>query len=122
MSTIVMWAPDLRAQTEFYALLFDLPEPEIQGDFVSVTSSQKSVLLHRLPNECAAEVPLRKQLAANLDAAIKPVFTVDSIESALTRIANTFASVSSTEGRFGEFRYLDLVDPEGNVIQIQQRS
>lgn len=40
MSTIVMWASDLRAQTEFYALLFDLPEPEIQGDFVSVTSSQ----------------------------------------------------------------------------------
>lgn len=79
-------------------------------------------MLHRLPNEYAAEVPLTKQLAANLDAAIKPVFTVDSIERAVSRIANTFASVSSTEGRFGEFRYLDLVDPEGNVIQIQQRS
>jgi catechol 2,3-dioxygenase-like lactoylglutathione lyase family enzyme len=122
LSTIVLWVSDLEAQSNFYASLFDVDAPTVQGDFVAISSDLNTVLLHLLPAEYAAQTPLTSQLSVNEEAAIKPVFTVDSIEAARARTSHTFASFRENLGQYGEYKYLDVIDPEGNVIQIQERS
>ena len=52
---------------------------------------------------------------------VKPVFTVSNLAVAQNRVAATFATFSPGTIDFGQFVYQDVVDPEGNVIQLQQR-
>lgn len=122
MSKIVLWVSDLDAQVEFYSRLFDVTSPYRVDDFAEVSDGTNSVLLHRLPAEYRATVPLTGQLTPQQEVAIKPVFTVGSIAAAQDRVDVGFATFSSSSNSHGAFTYRDAIDPEGNVIQLQQRN
>ena len=122
MSKIVLWVSDLDAQIDFYSSLFEVANPYRVDGFAEVADSTNSVLLHQLPAEYAAATPLTAQLAKQDEVAIKPVFTVANIEDAQSRTAHTFATFADQSASYGDFSYRDVVDPEGNVIQLQQRN
>ena len=122
MTKIVLWVSDLNAQADFYATLFAVKSPTVGDGFAEITDGTNAVLLHTLPAEYAAPIPLTSQLPAQEEVAIKPVFTIGSITEAADRIAGTLATIYPTSVTYGEFTYRDLVDPEGNVIQLQQRN
>ena len=121
MSKIVLWASDVRNQAVFYSRLFDVEVPQIEANFASVSDGMNSVLLHGLPAEYASETSLTSPLAAQDDVAIKPVFTVSSIDAAVSRIAGTLAVIDPQRARYESYEYQDVIDPEGNRIQIQQK-
>jgi catechol 2,3-dioxygenase-like lactoylglutathione lyase family enzyme len=121
MSKVVLWVSDLKAQIDFYSKLFDVKRGFIGDDFAEVSCESNSVLLHTLPEEYRAETPLAAQLRHQTEVAIKPVFTVSNLAAAQNRVADTFATFSPGTIDFGPFVYQDVVDPEGNVIQLQQR-
>ena len=54
------------------------------------------------------------------EVAIKPVFIVNSIDEAIQSIAETFATIQGSKSSYGSSTYQDIVDPEGNVIQIEE--
>lgn len=120
MSKIVLWVSDLSTQRDFYERLFGVSNSYITEGFSSVTHVSNTVLLHELPKEYAARVPLTHQLKVQEEVAIKPVFTVDSIDEAVLRMNNTFATIKGTKSIYGTSTYLDIIDPEGNVIQIEE--
>lgn len=120
MSKIVLWVSDLDAQIEFYSALFECDSPYRADGFASVTGGTNEVLLHQLPAEYRAATPLTKQLTAQEEVAIKPVFTVRSLDAAAERTAATFGQFAAAKNTYGDFTYQDAVDPEGNVIQLQQ--
>ncbi len=116
----MLWASDLAAQIDFYSRLFDV-EPGFVGDgFAEVSSELNSLLLHLLPEEYRAVTPLTSQLSHQTEVAIKPVFTVDDLAAAERRTAGTLGTFSVGTISYGNFIYQDVVDPEGNVIQLQQ--
>ncbi len=121
MSKVVIWVSDIEAQTLFYSALFGVVVPIPDAGFVEVADSGNSVLLHLLPPQYAAKTPLTEQLPAQDEVALKPVFTVDSLEAALSRTKQTLATFGSNVSTYGAFQYQDVIDPEGNVIQLQQR-
>lgn len=121
MTKIVLWVSDLAAQIEFYSKLLDANIAHESDGFAEVSSATNSVLLHHLPEQYRAQVPLAAQLATQDEVAIKPVFTVESLEASRQRTAGTFGSFADTKNTYGEFTYQDVVDPEGNVIQLQQK-
>ena len=91
------------------------------GDgFAEVSSDFNAVLLHLLPEEYRAVTPLSTQLSHQTEVAIKPVFTVDDLAAAERRIVGTLGTFSDGTISYGKFIYQDVVDPEGNVIQLQQ--
>ena len=122
MSKIVLWVSDLPAQTEFYLALFDGAVSNASREFAQVSGSGNSVLLHLLPEDYRHETPLTAQLPKQSEVAIKPVFEVDDIPAAIKRTAHTLATFADQSATYGDFIYLDVVDPEGNVIQLQQRT
>jgi catechol 2,3-dioxygenase-like lactoylglutathione lyase family enzyme len=122
MSKIVLWVSDLDAQVDFYTRLFDVAHAYRDAAFAEIADGTNSVLLHRLPAKYAATAPLTAQLSVQDEVAIKPVFTVANIQDAHARTADTFATFADKTATHGEFTYRDVVDPEGNVIQLQQRN
>lgn len=122
MSKIVLWVSDLAAQTEFYRALFEGAVSNASAEFAEVSGGDNSVLLHLLPEEYRYETPLTAQLPKQSEVAIKPVFTTDDLAAAKQRTAHTFASFAEGSATYAGFTYQDVVDPEGNVIQLQQSS
>ncbi|MEY2694238.1 MAG: hypothetical protein RL142_586 [Actinomycetota bacterium] len=120
MSKIVLWASDVQSQAVFYSRLFDVEVPQIEANFAEVSDGTNSVLLHGLPTEYASETSLTTPLPVQDDVAIKPVFTVSSIDEAVIRIASTLAVIDPQRSLYESYEYQDLIDPEGNRIQIQQ--
>ena len=121
MSKIVLWVSDLTAQADFYAKLLGVQIKHQTDAFAELSSDSNSVLLHLLPAEYREATPLAIGLPAQEEVAIKPVFSVPSIDAAKSAVGDTFARFGEAASTFGEHAYLDVVDPEGNVIQLQER-
>jgi predicted enzyme related to lactoylglutathione lyase len=120
MSKIVLWVSDLHTQKAFYELLLDAHDSDFSNDFSHVNSGSNSVLLHQLPPPYASASPLTQQLHIQDEVAIKPIFTVSSIESAVDRISGTFATIKGEKFTHNQSIYLDVIDPEGNIIQLEE--
>ena len=118
----MLWVSDLPAQTEFYRALFDGAVSNASPEFAEVSGGGNSVLIHLLPEDYRYETPLTAQLPKQSEVAIKPVFEVDDIPAAKNRTTHTLATFADQSATYGDFTYLDAVDPEGNVIQLQQRT
>ncbi len=121
MSKVVLWVSDLDAQMSFYAKLLGLVVVVRDEGFAELSSAVNSVLLHELPIECRSAVPLIEQLPAQDEVAIKPVFLVEDTEAARDRVKDSLATFPRDEVTHGAAKYSDVVDPEGNVIQLEQR-
>ncbi|MEN9962078.1 MAG: hypothetical protein RIS66_491 [Actinomycetota bacterium] len=121
MTKIVLWVSDLEAQIAFYSNLLELELVGREAGFAELTGPGNSVMLHELPMEYRAPVPITAQLQAQTEVAIKPVFLVEDLDAARERLAGTFATAAAEAFTHGHSIYLDVIDPEGNVIQLEQR-
>lgn len=121
MTKIVLWVSDMDAQIAFYSALLGLEVGARSEGFVELTSKDNSLLLHELPAEYRVAVPLTAQSTAQTDVAIKPVFLVADVEAARKLVAGSLATFADQAVTYGSSKYLDVVDPEGNVIQIEQK-
>lgn len=119
----VIYATDLDRLAEFYAgaLQFQIVMRDSQH-VVLTANSFELVLLKREsaanPVESDSTIPRPRRS----EAAVKPVFVIDSIASArvaappLGGIVNAVAH----EWRFGPYQVCDALDPDGNVLQLRQ--
>ena len=121
MSKIVLWVSDLAAQADFYGKLLGAQVISSTDGFAELTDHINTVLLHLLPSEYREATPLEAGLPAQEEVAIKPVFSVASIAEAKLAVAGTFARFGDSVATYGDYNYLDVIDPEGNVIQLQER-
>ena len=121
MTKIVLWVSDMDAQMTFYSNLLGLRLDVQSEGFASLSSATNSVLLHELPVEYRATVPLAAQLPVQAEVPIKPVFLVDDLEVARDLVRGSFATFPRDVLSHESSSYLDVVDPEGNVIQIEQQ-
>ena len=104
---IVLWVSDLQLSVAFYGQLFGTQDAYLSDGFASVKAGNNEVLLHLLPEQYRSEPSLGEENP------IKPIFEVESIED--------FASLLRGEvAVYGEWRYADLADPDGHIIQIRQ--
>ena len=121
MTKIVLWVSDMDAQAIFYSRLLGVEQVIREPGFAELSSETNCLLLHELPEDYRASVPLTAQLNAQQEVAIKPVFVVTDISAARENISSTLGTIQGSEKSYGASTYLDVVDPEGNVIQLEQR-
>lgn len=121
MTKIVLWVSDMDAQATFYSRLLGVEQGMREPRFAELSNETNTVLLHELPEEYRASVPLAVQLNAQQEVAIKPVFVVTDLAAARKSINGTLGTIQGNEKTYGASTYLDVVDPEGNVIQLEQR-
>ena len=121
MTKIVLWVSDLDAQIAFYSNLLELEFVGREAGFAELTGPGNSVMLHELPMEYRASVPKTAQLQAQTEVAIKPVFQVADLDAGRERLIGTLATAAAEAFTHGQSSYLDIVDPEGNVSELEQR-
>ena len=120
MSRTLIWASDINTLADFYVQLFEAREISRDKNLVEVSSEFNSIIFHQITSEYLAEDSVGKQSQVRSDAAIKPIFTVPSISLALARIACEPSKLMGESFSYGIYLCQNLIDPEGNVIQIQE--
>lgn len=116
MSTAVIWVADLEKSASFYKDLFEANDYYLAEGFASVSGLGNEVLLHLLPEQYRSEPSIGE------DNPIKPVFQINSIDTARAVASKHGCSFRAESAIHGDVTYLDGKDPDGHVIQVAVRN
>ena len=109
---VVIWADRWEAMAEFYAALLEVSVPAAAADFAHLRGKADEVLLHRMPAEFTSEPGSAAVVLS--EAPVKPLIKVLSLSGATAALG-----LVGEPFEFNGSRYLDAVDPDGNVIALR---
>jgi predicted enzyme related to lactoylglutathione lyase len=119
MGALVIFSPDVRRLAMFYERVLEAhPTTESSGD-VRLSSARDEVLIHSIPKKTAAGISISTPPAPRDTSALKPVFDVRSIRTTLQRVEENGGVVTSRTFRLNGITRHDVLDPDGNVIQLR---
>jgi hypothetical protein len=122
MSSLVVFAVDVRRLADFYeAILGASPTYEPSGD-IRVHSDREEVLIHSVPARVAKTIEIRTPPEPRDSSAVKPVFGVGSLEATLDQVKAKGRVVTARTFTIDGLTRHDVLDPDGNVIQIRSRT
>jgi len=102
--------PDVLAG--FYAAVLAPSTIETVGDDVLVRAVVEAYLHH-------ASLASERHGQVRSDAAVKPQFTVDDLERARTAVVASGGMLTNRSFTWNAVAHLDVVDPDGNVVQLR---
>jgi catechol 2,3-dioxygenase-like lactoylglutathione lyase family enzyme len=123
-ATAIIYVQDLSRMRAFYVGCFDFVPVEQNQDYVVLESDSWELTLVAVPDAVALQNPLADPPTRRANVPVKLGFSVPNIEAmhpALERLGGTTDDLS-TAWEFRGTRRCDAVDPEGNVIQLIERS
>jgi hypothetical protein len=119
MGALVVFSVDVRRLAAFYASILGAePADEPSGD-VRIVNDRDEVLIHSIPEEIATTIEVSVPPVARDHSPIKPVFDVDSVAVALDQVRVHGGVVTSRTFEIGGMTRHDVLDPDGNVIQVR---
>ena len=122
MSSLVVFSVDVVRLADFYeAVLGAKPNHEPSGD-IRLLSDREEVLVHSVPARIAKTIETRTPPEPREGSAIKPVFDVESLEAALEQVNSQGGVVTGRTFSIDGLTRHDVIDPDGNVIQLRSRS
>jgi len=121
---MVLYAKDRAILQAFYQGVFQLEVEQSELDHVVLGSSTLQLVIVQVPASIAATIHLADPPVRRTQTPVKLVFDVESIPAARGAVLNLGGGIDPTasEWIFQGHRVCDGHDPEGNVVQFQQRS
>ena len=121
MSSLVIFTVNVGRLASFYEAVLDArPLVEASGDIRFVGGSGE-VFIHSIPKKIARTIEISSPPKARDGFPIKPVFDVDSLESMLEMVRATGGVVTDFQFTLDGLTRRDVLDPDGNVIQLRGR-
>jgi hypothetical protein len=121
MSSLVVFSINVRRLAIFYGILLDAePRDEPSGD-IRLMNERDEVLIHSIPKKIAKDIEITSPPAPRDNSALKPVFDVVSLESALSSVEAMGGVVTGRGFSLDGLSRRDVLDPDGNVIQLRGR-
>jgi predicted enzyme related to lactoylglutathione lyase len=121
MSALVIFSHDVRRLARFYEhVLGATAVTEKSGD-VRVTTDLDEVLVHSISKKISANMSVQTPPVPRDNSALKPVFEVQSLLSALKRVEANGGVVTNRTFRYNGITRHDVIDPDGNVIQLREQ-
>jgi len=119
---VVVFAADLPRVARFYQELLSLRAVERGPAHAVLGTPCCQVVVHAIPAEIAASIPITSPPLRREEASIKPFFLVSSLAAARALAARLGGVVDppAREWAAAGFRACDGHDPEGNVIQLRE--
>ena len=120
---MVLYAKDLAILQEFYQGVFQLEVEQSELDHVVLGSSTSQLVIVQVPASIASTIHIADPPVRRTQTPVKLVFDVESISAARGAALNLRGGIDPTESEwiFQGHRVCDGHDPEGNVVQFQQR-
>jgi predicted enzyme related to lactoylglutathione lyase len=122
MSALVIFSVDVRRLASFYELVLDASATTESSGAIRLTTGSDEVLIHSIPKKVAAGISISTPPAPRENSALKPVFEVQSLSRTLQRVEENGGVVTSFTFRLGGITRHDILDPDGNIIQLRSSS
>jgi predicted enzyme related to lactoylglutathione lyase len=122
MSALVIFSVDVRRLASFYELVLDASATTESSGDIRLTTGSDEVLIHSIPKKVAAGISISTPPAPRENSALKPVFEVQSLSRTLQRVEENGGVVTSFTFRLGGITRHDILDPDGNIIQLRSSS
>ena len=120
MATATVFVKNLEALADFYCHIGSMTVETTEGDFMVLTSSEWKLILVQIPDEIAASFEIAVPPVAREEHPVKLSFTVEDLQATRTEVTRR-GGVDVQERAPWEWRgtlHLDVLDPEGNVLQL----
>ncbi|MEI6855860.1 MAG: VOC family protein [Acidimicrobiaceae bacterium] len=115
MSSLVIFTKNVRQMTTFYENVLDLDAVVDAEDNALLRGDGGEIFIHAA-HESVGTTYIPE------DAAFKPAFNVASLTSALIQVEDAGGDVTQRTFEFGGVHHHDVLDPDGNVIQLRSNS
>ncbi len=122
MGALVVFSVNVGRMAAFYeAILGARPLVESSGD-IRLVSDREEIVLHSIPEDIARTIDISSPPVPRDGLPIKPVFDLDSLESALGVVQAKGGVVTDRGFSLDGLTRHDVLDPDGNVIQLRGRT
>jgi hypothetical protein len=121
MSSLVVFSIDVRRLAVSYEMVLGAePRDEPSGD-IRLVNERDEVPVHSMPKRVAKDIAITSPPAPRDNSALKPVFDVASLESALGSVEATGGVVTGRGFGLNQLTRHDVLDPDGNGLQLRCR-
>ena len=122
MSSLVIFALNVKILSDFYKDVLSLsptPRPGDSKKDIRLGNDAEELLIHSIPNRIAKSIVIQSPPVPRDNSAMKPVFDVESLSLALERVTLSGGIVTERTFTLDGLTRHDIVDPEGNVVQLR---
>ena len=121
MSALVVFSTNIQRLAVFYEIVLGAkPRNEPSGD-IRLINDRDEVLIHSIPKKITVEIEITSPPTPRENSPLKPMFDVASLEIALHGVEATGGVVTSQTFSLDGMTRHDVLDPDGNVIQLRCR-
>jgi len=122
MSSLVMFAVNVTTLANFYEKVLGIvpiPRPGDSKKDIRLGNDAEELLIHSIPNRIAKSIVIQSPPVPRDNSVMKPVFDVESLSIALERVTLSGGIVTERTFTLDGLTRHDIVDPEGNVVQLR---
>lgn len=119
----VLFAKNVLYMQRFYQNVLKLNVEDAQNDYAILASPALRLIIHAIPGHLKSSVNMESPPRLRQESAVKLVFEVNNIAEirSIAQVHGGEVFSSEREWIFQKRRVCDGHDPEGNVVQFQQR-
>lgn len=122
MNTLVIFAVNVKALASFYEAVLGIsatPKPGDAKKDIRLGGKGVELLIHSIPPRIAKTIVIKSPPAPRDIAAMKPVFDVKSLSKSEEQVTLRGGVVTKVTFTIDGLTRRDVLDPEGNVIQLR---
>lgn len=118
----VLYAKNLEELSSFYIGIGGRQTEVADGEFVAIANSDAELIILQTPEQIASQIVIETPPTVRAATPVKPIVGVTSIDEVLKELPNLGGMIvpGSSRWQFRDYLVQDIVDPEGNVVQLWQ--
>jgi predicted enzyme related to lactoylglutathione lyase len=122
MGSLVIFSVDTHRLADFYEAVLGVAPTNDGSDDIRLRNDREEVLVHSVPARVAMTISIQSPPEARDSSPIKPVFDVDSLQAALEAVELNGGVVTERTFSIDGLTRHDVLDTDGNVIQLRSPS
>lgn len=118
----MIFAVGVKKVAAFYQAVLGVspcPNPGDNKKDLRLCKEGQEILIHSIPNQIAKTISIQSPPIPREDSAMKPVFDVESLTESLAQVPIKGGVVTKMTFTLDGITRQDVLDPEGNVIQLR---
>jgi hypothetical protein len=122
MTSLVIFAVNVKMLANFYGKVLGMdpiPRPGDSTKDIRLGNDGEELLIHSIPARIAKSVVIESPPVPREVAAMKPIFDVKSLASAVEHVSLLGGIITDRTFTLDGLTRRDIVDPEGNVVQLR---
>lgn len=119
---VLIYAKDLRSVSAFYEQVLGAKVLHADDEHRVLQSPDVQLIIHAIPAQYSSAITIQSPPVAREEQAIKPFFTVGSLEEAERMAERCGGRALGPVWPGPGLRVRNVCDPEGNIVHLRERT